>query len=391
MRAFVFTDQALARHAGRFVWLEIDTEKKENAAFRAQFPVPALPTFLVVDPATEKVALRWVGGFSVAQFATLLDDAERAVAGGGPAPAPSISVPPASPADQALARADAAYGAGDYAAAATAYEAALAAAPIDWPAYGRTVESLLFAYYAADQNEAAARLARDAFPKLQRTASAANVAGSGLGSALELPADHPERQALVAALEANARAIVDDPAVPMSDDDRSGVYIALLDARQTAEDSVGARDVAERWAAFLEGAAQRAPSPEARTVFDSHRLSAYLELDQPERAIPILEASERDLPEDYNPPARLASAYRAMKRYPEALAASDRALAKAYGPRRLLLLRTRADIYSESGDVASARLTIEQAIQEAEALPEGQRSESAIASLKKKLEGLPAS
>jgi tetratricopeptide (TPR) repeat protein len=391
MRAFVFTDQALARHAGRFVWLEIDTEKKQNAAFRAQFPVPALPTFLVVDPATEKVVLRWVGGFSVAQFATLLDDAERAMEGGPEVAAPGGTAPPAVAADAALARADAAYGDGKYAEAATAYEAALAAAAVDWPAYGRTVESLLFAYYASDQNEAAARLARDTFPKLQRTASAANVAGSGLACALELPADHPERQALVDALEADARAIVDDPAVPMADDDRSGVYIALLDARQAAEDSAGAHDVAVRWAAFLEGAAQRAPSPEARTVFDSHRLSAYLELDEPERAIPMLEASERDLPDDYNPPARLAIAYRSMKRHAEALAASDRALAKAYGPRRLTILRSRADILSESGDLPAARLTIERAIQEAEAMPEGQRSEAMIAALKKKLDGMPAS
>ena len=65
MRAYVFTDAALARHAGRFVWLEMDTEKKQNATFRTQFPVTALPTFLIVDPMTEKVALRWVGGATV--------------------------------------------------------------------------------------------------------------------------------------------------------------------------------------------------------------------------------------------------------------------------------------------------------------------------------------
>ena len=102
----------------------------------------------------------------------------------------------------------------------------------------------------------------------------------------------------------------------------------------------------------------------------------------------MLEASERDLPGDYNPPARLAAAYRAMKRYDDALAASDRALAKAYGPRKLGILQTRADVYKEKGDLASARKTIEEAVRLAESLPEGQRSERTIASLKKKLEAL---
>jgi hypothetical protein len=75
-----------------------------------------------------------------------------------------------------------------------------------------------------------------------------------------------------------------------------------------------------------------------------------------------------------------------MKKYDDALAASDRALAKAYGPRKLGILQTRADIYKEKGDLASARRTIEEAVRLAESLPEGQRSERTIASLKKKLE-----
>jgi len=43
----------------------------------------------------------------------------------------------------------------------------------------------------------------------------------------------------------------------------------------------------------------------------------------------MLEQSQREMPDDYNPSARLAIAYRAMKKWPEALAASDRALSMA--------------------------------------------------------------
>jgi len=38
MRAFVFTDKALERYAGQFVWLAIDTENSKNAPFLTKSP-----------------------------------------------------------------------------------------------------------------------------------------------------------------------------------------------------------------------------------------------------------------------------------------------------------------------------------------------------------------
>jgi tetratricopeptide (TPR) repeat protein len=379
MRAYVFTDPTLTRHAGRFVWLEIDTEKARNAALGRRLGVSVLPTFFVVDPADGRVALRWVGGFTVAQLDRLLDDGAVAVSGrAGPGAA-----------DAALLEADRLYAAADYPGAVRGYERALAAAPGGWPPYPRAVDALLFALSSADSNEAVARLARDAFPRLSRAPSAPNLAGSGLDAAVALPDTLAGRADLIRALEADARAVLADSALRIAADDRSGVYIALLDARHDAGDTEGARRVAAAWAAFLEGEAARARTAEQRAVFDSHRLSAYLELGEPGRAIPMLEASERDLPGDYNPPARLAVAYRALKRWDAALAASDRALARAYGPRRLGILTTRADIFSDRGEPAAARRTLEGALSEAEALPQGQRSEGTIAGLRRKLAALP--
>jgi len=378
MRAFVFTDESLTRHAGRFVWLEIDTEKKQNAALKKQLGVPALPTYFVLDPADEKVALRWVGGFTVAQLERLLDDGVAAVRGGAGR----------SGADAALAQADRAYGEGRDSLAVVAYREALAQAPPGWPQYSRVVEALLFALDRTGDHAAEAELAREAYPRLKGTASGANVAGSGLGAALSLPDSAPQRGALVAAFEAGVREVLADTALGIADDDRSGLHLGLLGARQDAKDEEGAKRVATEWSAFLEGAAARAKTPEQRTVFDSHRLSAYRELGQIERAIPMLEAAERDLPGDYNPPARLATAYLWMKRWDEALAPSDRALAKVYGPRKLGIYSTRADIFSGKGDREAARRTLEEAIAYADALPPGQRSETAIAGLRKKLEAL---
>lgn len=209
--------------------------------------------------------------------------------------------------------------------------------------------------------------------------------------ALSLPEENPLRKELIAALEADARAVVDDEKLQMPADDRSGVYYALVDARHAADDSAGARAMAARWAKFLEDAAAAAPNAEARTVFDGHRLAAYRELGEVERAIPMLEQAERDLPDDFNPPARLAIAYRELKKYDEALAASDRAMAKVYGPRKLVVMAGRSDIYKDRGEMAAARKTLEDALEYANALPEGQKSEGTIKALQKKLDGLPKS
>src|SRR6476659_7242313 len=82
MRAFVFTDKALARRAGQFVWLSIDTEKQGNAPFLTKYPVEVWPSYYVLDPEAEKIARKWVGGATVRQVEKILDDGRSAVRGG---------------------------------------------------------------------------------------------------------------------------------------------------------------------------------------------------------------------------------------------------------------------------------------------------------------------
>ena len=382
MRAYVFTDSALARQAGRFVWLELDVERAENAAFRTRYPIAALPTYLVVDPREERVLLRWVGGATAAQLNGLLDGAHEQFAERTPSPEPKT-------ADDYLALAERASGAGDEAAAAESYEKALAAASPEWPHYGRAVESLLLVHALAGESEACARLAAAELPRLAGAPSALNVSATGLDCALALADSVPERRQWIDQLEAGTLAAVEDTTNGASADDRSSALAVLVSARQAAGDSVGAVRVARRWSDFLDAAASTARTPEERAVFDSHRLSAYLELGEPERAIPMLQQSERDFPTDYNPPARLALAYREMGRYEDAMKASKRALGHAYGPRRLRVLETQASIQERMGDTPGARATLEEAVAYAEALPEGQRSEARTQALRRRLEAVP--
>ena len=369
MRAFVFTDRALDRQAGRFVWLSINTEKEKNEGFLEKYPIEAYPTLLVIDPTRERAVLRWIGGANVRQIEKLLDDAEKTLRGG-------------KGTDAALARADRLLGAGKMTEAAAAYRDLLAGAPALWSPRERVLESLLAALESSGAFKECDDTARAGMPK-ERTPHFAAVASAGLGCALELKGQ--ERAAAIAEFETAVRSAIGEPRIEMAADDRSGLYGSLAEARKELDDEAGAKAVAGEWLAFLEDEAARATSAQARAVFDPLRVSAALALGQPARVITALEQSQKDFPHDYNPPARLAYVLREAGRYDEALAAANRALKLVYGPRKLRVYSTKADILEKKGDTMSARATVEEAIAYAKGLPRAQRPPHSVEGLEKRL------
>jgi len=90
------------------------------------------------------------------------------------------------------------------------------------------------------------------------------------------------------------RALVDaaeraasDPDPRTIDDDRSALFEELVETKKEQGDEAGARAMARTWASFLEKAAARATTKEARAVFDPHRLSGLSRSGRAERAIPM--------------------------------------------------------------------------------------------------------
>ena len=369
MRAFVFTDKALERYAGRFVWLAVDTENAKNAKFLQKYPVAALPTLYVIDPQREAAVVHYVGGATVPQLTKLLTDGEHA-----------MRAKSQSASDSLLASGEKLAAEGLTDESIKLYQQALEKAPKNWPRFGRTVETYMTALSMKPDNETCAEQAQVLYPRLKGTPSGANVASTGLSCATEL-----KRPELIKSLEESTLEAFNDPKIVMSGDDRSGMYAALADAREALGDEAGAHKLEEERLAYLEGEAAKAQTPEQRAVYDPHRLTLYIDLKMPEKAIPMLEQTARDFPKDYNPHARLALAYKAMGKYDEALAEIDRALALSYGPRRIGQFRTRVDILTAKGDKEGARKTLAEAITYAKSLPSGQRNEKTIAALEKKL------
>jgi tetratricopeptide (TPR) repeat protein len=353
MRAYTFRDPKIRARAGEVVWAAVDTEKPGNAAWVASHPMHAWPTFFFVDPDSGKTVLEWPSSATADELIRLLEVAHEA------AHATPDHAGVLAKAEALSLEGDAAAAAGEADGAIGAWRQALAVAPEGWPGRAATLESLLDRLLAKKDDAGCTEVADRELPKVPR--GGARAATLALLCATGMPPGDARRPELERAI-ARAMAMAVDPNEPMLPDDRSGLYETVLDAFQSEARSADAKSTASQWATFLESEASRAPDATARAVFDAHRLEAYLALGAPERALPMLEASARDFPGDYNPPARLARAYLAMRRYPDALTAIDRALGLVYGPRALRLYATKADVLEANGDRAAAAATLKEGL-----------------------------
>jgi tetratricopeptide (TPR) repeat protein len=353
MRAYVLSDARLAKHAGRFVRLDVDAERTESAAFLARFPVESYPTLFVIDPAQERAVVKWAGAAGVEEVVMLLSDGRRAMAG-------------AHGADALLADGDRAHAERRFDDAAKAYRAALDRGGPSWPRRARAADSLV-SLLAARDDPRCAREARALVGSLPPGPARADVAAAGLGCALASDASSPGAADVARALERSARAALRDPGVVA--DVRSGLYETLVEARKAGKDDPGARATAQAWWAFLAHELERAPDARARSAFSAAVVSAAEALGEPARALRVVARSERELPGDYDPPYWVAVASRDAGRLDDALTAADRALALAYGARKLRIYSLRASILEAKGDRAALRATLDEAVRFARELP----------------------
>jgi thiol-disulfide isomerase/thioredoxin len=339
-REYVLTDARLAPLRDAFVWLSIDTEREGNAAFVKKFSNDVWPTLWVIDPANERARFQWGGAPTAAELTSLLATARRDAAA------------------DAFVRANEAHAAGRRDEAIAEARRALDAAPRESVHRAQIAEALVSWLSLARAYAQCAELSVAEHVALPKGTSRATVLAVGLGCAAEAG---PTSAPAVAALLGPALEAARDASGAMLADDRSGLYEEVCDALR-ASDAARAAEIAREWAAWLEREAASAPTPRARAVFDAHRLGAYMAMGQPLRAVTMLEASARDFPSDYNPPARLARAYLEAGKLDLARAALARAKARVYGPRAMRIAMLEADIAKAAGDHAAEERALDEAL-----------------------------
>jgi thiol-disulfide isomerase/thioredoxin len=364
MREHVLNQPAFKPFEKDVVFAAIDTEKTSNAAFLDKYPVSVWPTLFFIDPSTETLVFKWIGSADAAQMKGLLDAARRK--------------------DTTLSEADSLMAQGRAQEAADRYVLGLRGDPSV-----RGTLSLLSALHASGQFEPCARTGDEQARTLTAASDRVNALTWGLGCALELGPEVKDKATLTASLVKQAMGATALPGAMA--DDVSGLYELLVEERRAAKDDAQVVALGAKWLSFLEDAAKAAPTPAARAVFDPHRLLAAMASKQLERVIPALEASEKDLPRDFNPPARLALAHEALGQLPQAEVAIARALKKnTGGPRRIRLLEIQASILAAKGDPTGQKKALQEAVRYGRSLPASQRPEKKVAALERQLTDLDA-
>lgn len=363
MREHVMNQPAFAAFEKDIVFASIDTEQPQAAAFLAKFPVVVWPTLYFIDPSNETVRFRWAGSADAAQMTALLSAAQQR--------------------DARVVEADALFAKGDSAAAAQQFLAARKAGDDN----ARATLSLISALSFAKQNELCAKTADTEGPRFETRSDQILASATGLGCALEL-SPGPVRDALVGTLVQKLQALINAPEGLMADDVSSG-YELLVGEREQAHDEAGQVELAKTWLSYLDQVAGQAKTPSARAAFDAHRVEAAIASKQPQRMIAPLLQSEKELPLDYNPAARLALIYQAQGELTLAQAAIARALPKCRGPRKLRLFSIQAQVFEKLGDGAGRKKSLLAALAYAKTLPAVQRPTKAIAALEASLKSTP--
>jgi tetratricopeptide (TPR) repeat protein len=378
MQHYVFVEPSLKPLEKRVVFLALDTEREENAKFLERYKVNVWPTLFVIEPVSGKVAGYWPGAASLGELRGFLDGSLEvidALGQSGLAPDSPLSL---------LVEAKAATAAGDPKKASALYERAIERAPGDWPRRNEALYGLIQAYARAGNAEKCVGVGLRHSAEVTGAALPVDFVSTMFDCSQGIRIPAKQREVRQKALE-RLRELTTNPPADASVDDRADALDKLSSVLFALGDKRGAREAQERRLALMEAAARSATSPEAAATHDYGRANAYLSLGRPEEAIKMLEERERQLPESYDPPGRLARVLYRLKRWPQALDAVNRALKNAYGPRRLGYLELKADIQRGQRDRAGELKTLEQLVSEHEALSAGQANKSGLEAAKKRL------
>ena len=355
MKHYVLDSPALRSLGEQVVFVAVDTEKEKNAKFVDQHAIDVWPTFFILDPEKGDVLGYWPGSGSVKE----MDDFVREALAARDARR-GDKLDPKSPL-AALLAAKQAQSRSDYEAAAKHYRVAVQRAPADWPRRIEAQSGLLSALFNAGRADQCVDAGLEHLDSIRGAAKPTDFA-----RVLFDCADHAKnagkKSAAREAVKRRLAAVANAPHPESTPDDRADTLGALADVLIELGDKAGARKALTERLAILEKASKAAPTPAAAQAYDAALASALLSMGRAADAIRLLEQREKQLPSSYEPPGRLAGVLLAMKKYPEALAAVQRALAHSEGPRRLRFLEIKADILAGLGDAAGQVKALEEAV-----------------------------
>jgi len=317
------------------------------------------------------VLARFVGAASISQFHAFLDAGVRVKAGG------------VAGADARLLAAERLLQSKDLAAAEQELVAALQAAPAEWTRKPDALVSLIATKQKLKDYAGCIELGEKSLDETGSAASASDFTMYATSCAKERVKDEPDRvKKLRERAVARWQKLVDDASAPLSVDDRSDAMANLRETLDELGNKAAAKAVAEKQRMLLDDAAGKATSPMAAMTYNWPRSEVYVYLNRPLDLVPSLTKSAKDLPNEYDPRARLGWVLLKAGKLDEAAKSTDEAIALVYGPRKIRVLNQRAEIANKQGDKAAEKRFREDVVKTLEALPATQVQPDAIAKAK---------
>ena len=341
MQRYVLADPAMKAVADEVVWAAVETETEKNRAVVEKFPLDGWPTFLLVDPDSGQVLGRFLGSGSVQDIRRFVQDGVRDYRG------------KSEPAAAAQREGDQARIAGDFRRSADAYARSVELSKPGDPARPERLTLYATALRRLKTPEAARTCVQLGLREGRSNGDsvpASDFVTYADACAEQLPKGDPDAAKMHALAIERLREILAKPGAPLAADDRSDALANLSDMLDAQGRHGEAVQAMQERARVLEQAASKAPDTTMASTFDAHRTDTYLYLGEPQKAETLLADREKQMPEDYNPPARLARVLFEEKKLPEAEKAVDRALSlMPRSQRRIGILGLKAKILKAQG------------------------------------------
>lgn len=329
MQQTVLQDPRITARKDDFIWVALDTDRPKNAAALARLKPAAWPTFYRLAPDGAVVA-RHAGAATVEEFLAFLGA-------------------PAQPADAAAA-------AGAIDAAAAGYAAAIDAAPGSPDAVRWRVARIGLLRKAKRFAECAGfGLAELGKVGQNRSAAAADFswyAHDCAGQSKDEALARRVRTALIAP-DAPLRAILADPA-RLSVDDQSDALRILREIQHALGEIAAARASAEAQWQLIHAHWTATTDPRVHMMLSWPLVEVAVYLGRGAEARPLVEATVRALPAEYDPSYRLAWLLHQTGAHDAAVAPAAQARARVYGPRAARVATLQAQIHAARRDRPAA-------------------------------------
>ncbi len=340
MKNYVLTKETMRDVSQQHIYLALDYYLEKNTEFFKKYPIDFFPTFLVIDSLSGKVVSRKTGSATAEQMRDFFKEAK---------------VKQQSQTGQQL------LAQRNYQGAAKLFKKALSKGFNEELAMGY-IEALW-----GHDKKACALEGHRMLKKLSQSGISVDIGSLVLYGSEKL--DKAQKQTIYQDLIAHFKPHLERRPAGLTADDLSNRYDVVSGALEGLDQEKEALKVAAARLTMLEKAAKDAQSASARSTFDYHRMGLYLKLKQADKAVKMLQASQKAEPNNFNHPWRLSLVFLKQKNYPGALKSINRALQVGYGGRKLRLFSTKIDVLLASGAVKEAGLTHQEALALLKKLP----------------------